>query len=77
MPEPIGPLPRRGSVQTPHGNVYEVVSLQWGNHHLYLGRQDGPTFLQVELVHLRRVVELANAIAASAELSRAGEVSQV
>ncbi|HWA68048.1 MAG TPA: ACT domain-containing protein [Mycobacteriales bacterium] len=59
MPDPIGPLPRRGTAHSDSGATYEVISLKWGNHHLYLGRLDGPIFLQVELVHLRRVVELA------------------
>jgi hypothetical protein len=76
MPEPMGPLPRRGTAHAANGATYEVVSLQWGSHHLYLGRHDGPSFLQVELVHLRRVIELANAIAASAmDIGRASEVS--
>lgn len=64
MPDPLGPLPRRGTAQGGNGTVHEVVSLQWGSHHhLYLGRVDGPMFLQVELVHLRRVIELATALA--------------
>jgi hypothetical protein len=66
MPEPMGPLPRRGTAQGANGTTYEVVSLQWGLHHLYLARTDGPMFLQVELVHLRRVIELATALAKSA-----------
>ncbi|HEX3707684.1 MAG TPA: ACT domain-containing protein [Mycobacteriales bacterium] len=78
MPEPMGPLPRRGTAHTANGTTYEVVSLQWGNHHLYIGRVDGPTFLQVELVHLRRVVELASAISAGATVDiRASEASPV
>jgi hypothetical protein len=66
MPEPLGPLPRRGTAHGANGASYEVVSLQWGHHHLYLARMDGPMFLQVELVHIRRVVELATALARSA-----------
>jgi hypothetical protein len=75
MPEPFGPLPRRGTAHTDAGATYEVVSLQWGNHHLYIGRLDGPIFLQVELVHLRRVVELATVIAKSAAGYSAESVS--
>ena len=62
MPEPLGPLPRRGTAQGAHDTTYEVVTLQWGHHNLYLGGLDGPMFLQVELVHLRRVIELATVI---------------
>jgi hypothetical protein len=75
MPEPLGPLPRRGTAQCPNGATYEVVSVQWGRHYLYLGRADGPMFLQVELVHLRRVVELANVIASAAQNYSAASLS--
>ncbi|HVT65960.1 MAG TPA: ACT domain-containing protein [Mycobacteriales bacterium] len=62
LPEPIGPLPRRATVRTAEDRSLEVVGVPWaglGAERIYLGRADGPTFLQVELVHLRRVVELA------------------
>jgi hypothetical protein len=62
MPEPVGPLPRRGLVKAADERSIEVVGVGWagaGADRLYLGRREGPTFLQVELVHLRRVVELA------------------
>jgi hypothetical protein len=58
LPEPIGALPRRGVVEGPTGVKIEVVGVPVGDKLLYLGRTDGPAFLQVELVQLRRVVEL-------------------
>lgn len=67
LPEPLGPLPRRGTTQGDNAVAYEVAGMPWGSHTLYLGRTDGPLFLQVELVHLRRVVELAAALAAGVE----------
>ena len=62
MPDPVGPLPRRGTVRIAGDRALEVVAVTWpgaGADRLYLGRAEGPAFLQVELVHLRRVVELA------------------
>jgi ACT domain len=58
LPQPIGALPRRGVVEGPTGQKIEVVGVPVGDYLFYLGRSDGPTFLQVELVQLRRVVEL-------------------
>jgi predicted amino acid-binding ACT domain protein len=67
LPVPIGPLPRRGVVEGRGGTHFEVVGVRWGEgHHLYLGRVEGPTFLQVEMVQLRRVVELAQSLLAAA-----------
>lgn len=65
MPDPIGPLPRRGTVRQVDGRGLEVVAVTWsapGAERVYLGRSEGPAYLQVELVHLRRVVELAAAL---------------
>ncbi|HVX68658.1 MAG TPA: hypothetical protein VHA79_03085 [Mycobacteriales bacterium] len=66
LPDPIGPLPRRGVTRTADSRAFEVVAMAWAGHgaeRVYLGRSEGPTFLQVELVHLRRVVDLAAALA--------------
>jgi hypothetical protein len=63
IPVPIGPLPRRAVVDGARGQRWEIVGAPWGRHYLYLGRADGPTFLQVELIQLRRVLELAETIA--------------
>jgi ACT domain len=64
LPQAVGTLPRRATVDGRHGERFEVVGLGWGEQHrLYLGRLDGPTFLQVELLQLRRVSELAVALA--------------
>jgi hypothetical protein len=66
LPGPLGPLPRRGTAPAGRDTTFfEVVTVQWGHHNLYLGRLDGPMFLQVELVHLRRVIELATVITSS------------
>jgi hypothetical protein len=62
LPVPVGPLPRRSLVDGLAGRRSEVVGAPWGDYLLYLGRADGPTFLQVELVQLRRVLELAAAL---------------
>jgi hypothetical protein len=65
LPVPLGPLPRRGVVDSPSGARFEVVGARWGSdHHLYLGRVDGPTFLQVEMVQLRRMIDLAQSLLA-------------
>lgn len=62
LPEPVGELPRRGTVEAATGQRIEVVGVPLGESVFYLGRTDGPTFLQVELVQLRRVVELVAAL---------------
>jgi len=65
LPVPIGPLPRRGVVDGAGGmggTRWEVVGVPWLEGHLYLGRADGPMFLQVEVLQLRRIVELAVAL---------------
>jgi predicted amino acid-binding ACT domain protein len=59
LPVPLGPLARRSTVEAANGARFEVVGTAWDRHYLYLGRVDGPTFLQVEMLQLRRVVELA------------------
>jgi hypothetical protein len=66
LPVPLGPLPRRGLVDSPTGEHFEVVGARWGtDHHLYLGRVDGPTFLQVEMIQLRRMIDLAQSLLAA------------
>jgi hypothetical protein len=60
---PVGPLPRRGLVDGLADARFEVVGARWGSdHHLYLGRADGPTFLQVEMIQLRRTIDLAQSL---------------
>jgi hypothetical protein len=66
LPEPIGALPRRGTVESTTGQRIEVVGVPMGTSLFYLGRMDGPAFLQVELVQLRRVVELVSALIGAA-----------
>ncbi|HTR69351.1 MAG TPA: ACT domain-containing protein [Mycobacteriales bacterium] len=64
LPVPLGPLPRRALVDGTAGGQFEVVGTRWGGEHqIYLGRIDGPTFLQVEMVQLRRILELATNLA--------------
>ncbi|HVU72915.1 MAG TPA: ACT domain-containing protein [Mycobacteriales bacterium] len=59
LPAPTGALPRRALLD----GRWEVVGIGWSDHHVFLGRDGGPTFLQVELLQLRRVVELARSLA--------------
>jgi hypothetical protein len=50
-------------VDGPSEARFEVVGARWGSdHHLYLGRVDGPTFLQVEMVQIRRTIDLAQSL---------------
>lgn len=63
LPLPLGPLPRRGVVEAGAGGEWETVGVPCGDYFLYLGRADGPTFLQVELLQLRRIVELSVSLA--------------
>jgi hypothetical protein len=51
------------------GRTIEVVAMTWGGpgaERVYVGRREGPTLLQVEMVHLRRVVELAASLTSGA-----------
>jgi predicted amino acid-binding ACT domain protein len=66
LPVPIGPLPRRALIDGTAAGKLEIVGVSCGEHFLYLGRAEGPTFLQVELLQLRRVVELAMTLATAA-----------
>jgi predicted amino acid-binding ACT domain protein len=66
LPVPLGALPRRAGVTGSNGQHFEVVGVHWDPYVLYLGRLDGPTFLQVELIQLRRVVDLALALIGAA-----------
>jgi hypothetical protein len=67
LPVPLGPLPRRGVVDSPSGTRFEVVGARWGGDQLlYLGRADGPTFLQAEMVRLRRMIDLAQSLLGAA-----------
>jgi len=59
LPAPTGALPRRALLD----GRWEVVGVTFGDHHLFLARDGGPTFLQVELLQLRRVIELARTLA--------------
>jgi ACT domain len=63
LPVPLGPLPRRGVVDAGAGGEWEAVGVPCGEFFVYLGRADGPTFLQVELLQLRRIVELSVSLA--------------
>jgi predicted amino acid-binding ACT domain protein len=67
LPVPLGALPRRARIESATGQHFEVVGVRWEPYVLYLGRLEGPTFLQVELIQLRRVVDLALALIGTAD----------
>lgn len=61
LPVPVGALPRRALLDFA-GKGWETVGVLWGDFIVFIGRDEGPTFLQVELLQLRRVIELARGI---------------